>query len=77
MRSAVIAYLLVSCIPKLSLGSIFDDQVHSGCGDSLSETYLSKIREANINLYAPSAYFRGGATKFISSSGETQLNSDK
>ncbi len=47
------------------------------CGDSLSETYLTKIREANIDLYAPSAYFRGGATKFISSSGETQLNSDK
>ncbi len=49
----------------------------SVCGDSLSETYLSKIREANIDLYAPSAYFRGGATKFISSSGETQLDSDR
>jgi len=68
----VIVTLLVCCTPQLSLGNVFSDQAQSGCGDSLSETYLSKIREANINLFAPSSYFRGSATKFISSSGTTR-----
>ncbi len=78
MKSSVIVTLLMGCIPQLSLGSVLkSDKVQSGCGDSLSETYLSKIREANINLFAPSAYFRGGATKFISSEGVTDLDTDK
>ncbi len=78
MRPSAIVTLLLCCIPQLSLGNVRGtDRVLSGCGDSLSETYLSKIREVNINLFAPSAYFRGKSTKFISSDGVTELNTDK
>jgi len=76
MISKVVATLFVGCcIPQLSLGSVFSS--HNQCGDSLSNKYLKKIRKADINLFTPSAYFRGGATKFISSEGLTEIDRDE
>ena len=51
--------------------------VYGDCGASLTETYLAGIKNTNVNNFAPSVYYTGGSTKFISTrTDQTELEDE-
>ena len=65
----MLMFILFSLFPSLTLGEI--------CGDSmdLERNYLEELKEAgDITMFSPSVYYEGSSSKFISTTGEEELD---
>lgn len=72
MRIISVSHWLVFAI---TLSQSYQYSVALGeCGDSVSKKYLSGLSKTSVNNFVPSAYFEGGSTKFISTTGQTTVD---